>query len=224
VATINVESSIEDAVRMMRANSCRRLPIVDHENIVGMVTLDDLLLDRALTGDAISAVMGSQLELTATRSERDRREGETKETNVIGRHLRHRRRHQSHADATYSRLINEIERATGLKTRQEAETALLIALEGICRRVAPTEAAHLLAQLPSIVREALQPSVEGPDKKITTEMIKAELRTHLHLDDLDATDVLLAICGVIADKVSSGLTSSLRANLPTEMKELFPTP
>ena len=36
VATIKVEASIEDAVRMMRANACRRLPIVDGENIVGM--------------------------------------------------------------------------------------------------------------------------------------------------------------------------------------------
>src|SRR5258708_35417401 len=85
-------------------------------------------------------------------------------------------RHQSHAEATYSRLIHEVERATGLKGRQEAETALLIALEGICRRIAPTEAAHLLAQLPSIVRDALTPSVGGPDKKITIEMIEAELR------------------------------------------------
>jgi len=222
VATIDVEGTIDDAVTMMRTNACRRLPIIDDGVIVGMITLDDLLLDRALGADAISSVLGSQLELAASWSERNRqREGEPKEANILGRHLRLRRRHQSHADATYTRLIHEVERATGLKSRQEAETGLLIALEGICRRIAPTEATHLLAQLPSIVREALMPSIEGPDKKITTEMIEAELRIQLHLDEMDARDVLLAICGVIADKISSGLTSSLRANLPTEMKGLF---
>ena len=206
VVTIDVEASIDDAVRSMRANACRRLPIIDGENIVGIVTLDDLLLDRALGADAISSVLGSQLELASKWSERNQqRESEPKEPNVLGRHLRHRRRHQSHADASYSRLINEVARATGLKTRQDAETALLITLEGICRHVAPTEAMHLLAQLPSIVRDALTPSAEGPDKKITTYVIEAELQAHLHLDDLEAASVLLAVCHVIATRSWRGL-------------------
>src|SRR5258708_10537858 len=62
VATISVEASVDDVVGLMRASGCRRIPILEDGRIVGIVTLDDLLLDRKLSVDAIASVVGSQLE------------------------------------------------------------------------------------------------------------------------------------------------------------------
>ena len=57
---------------------------------------------------------------------------------------------------------------------------------------------------------------------MTADVIETELRAHLHLNEIEATQILLAICRVIAQSISSGLTTALRTNLPTEMKGSFP--
>ena len=56
------------------------------------------------------------------------------------------------------------------------------------------------------------------------DVIEAELRTRLHLSELEATEMLLTVCKVVAHNISTGQAAALRTNLPTEMKELFPSP
>ncbi len=222
VATISVEASVDDVVGLMRASACRRIPILEDGRIVGIVTLDDLLLDRKLSADAIASVVGSQLELAAMFSERSReREGRPNESTSLSRHLRVRQQHHSHADTTYNHFLDEVRKAAALPSRQDGETALFIVLEGICRRIAPAEARHLLAQLPAIVRDELALWVDGPDKSVSTATIEAELRIHLDLSEARSADVLLVICRLITRHISSGLSASLRTNLPREMKDLF---
>ena len=222
VATIGVEASVDNVVGLMRASACRRIPILEDGRVVGIVTLDDLLLDRKLSADAIASVVGSQLELAATFSERSReRDGQPNESTILGRYLRVRQRHHSHADSTYNRFLDEVKEAAALPSRQDSETALFIVLEGICRRIAPAEARHLLAQLPSIVRDELALWVDGPDRSISAATIEAELRNHLDLSEDRSADVLLVICRLITRHISSGLSASLRTNLPREMKDLF---
>jgi CBS domain-containing protein len=46
LVTLSPADSAEDAVRMMREQSCRRLPIVDQGNPVGIVSLGDLAVAR----------------------------------------------------------------------------------------------------------------------------------------------------------------------------------
>jgi CBS domain-containing protein/uncharacterized protein (DUF2267 family) len=220
VVTIDVGASISEAVTLMRTNACRRIPILREGHVVGIVTLDDLLLDRVLASDAIASVVGSQLELASASAERNRRrEGEVGQT--LERAQRLRRRHHSHADATYGHFLDEVKAATALSSREDAATALFTTLEAICRRIPPVEARHLLAQLPSIVRDDLASWVDGPDKSITTEVIVAELRRQLDLDANRTAKVLEGVCQVIVRHLSPGLEDALCANLPTEMRALL---
>ena len=46
VSTLEAEASIEEAVRMMRDHAVRRIPIVDHGELVGIVSIGDLARDR----------------------------------------------------------------------------------------------------------------------------------------------------------------------------------
>ncbi|QBI54517.1 CBS domain-containing protein [Streptomonospora litoralis] len=46
LAVVGPRDSIDDAVRSMRENAVRRLPVVDEDRLVGMVTLGDLAVER----------------------------------------------------------------------------------------------------------------------------------------------------------------------------------
>lgn len=46
VSTVSPDAPIEEAVRMMRENAVRRLPVVDGEQLVGVVSLGDLAMER----------------------------------------------------------------------------------------------------------------------------------------------------------------------------------
>jgi predicted transcriptional regulator len=61
VQVVPVEASPAEAVRMMLDRHVRRLPIVSGGKLVGMVTLDDLIADRAVEPSLIAAVVRAQL-------------------------------------------------------------------------------------------------------------------------------------------------------------------
>lgn len=46
VTTVSPDTPIEEAVRVMRQNAVRRLPVVDGEQLVGIISLGDLAMAR----------------------------------------------------------------------------------------------------------------------------------------------------------------------------------
>jgi CBS domain-containing protein len=46
LATVTPDSSVDDAIRLMRERSLRRIPVVDGGRAVGIVTLGDLAVER----------------------------------------------------------------------------------------------------------------------------------------------------------------------------------
>lgn len=140
----------------------------------------------------------------------------------VGRRLRALRRHRSRASATYHRLIDETRDANGLKTNDAAESALLVVLEGLCKRLPKAQADHLLRQLSSIAREELDPLADQPDKKITSEAIETELERQLHVSNQTAANMLATTCSVIARHISPGQAASVRQCLPAELRRFFP--
>lgn len=46
VATIGPEDDADSAVALMRSKAIRRLPVVDHERLVGVLSLGDMAVDR----------------------------------------------------------------------------------------------------------------------------------------------------------------------------------
>lgn len=65
--TLSPEDTEQQAVMLMRARHVRRIPIVEDGRIVGIVTLDDLLLagsvDRATAAEIIEAQLAEPSEL-----------------------------------------------------------------------------------------------------------------------------------------------------------------
>lgn len=58
VQTVSPDTSVEDAVQLMKDNSIRRLPVVENGAPVGIVSLGDLTvdLDAARAGEAIQDI------------------------------------------------------------------------------------------------------------------------------------------------------------------------
>jgi len=223
IACVDIEDELGDVLDTMRRHGCRRVPVMELGRPVGIITLDDLILEDAIRLDDARSIIAAQLEVAA----RFKAEGETSPSAPArapeDRRSRASRRRAARAENTYGRLLRAVERQTGLDSRDRAEQALRLVLSNVCRRLTPNEAEHLVAQLPSKLELTLERPYEGPDRSITTDTIQYDLRQTLHLIPDEAADILYSVCDVIADSVSAGEIESVRAELPATMKDLFPS-
>jgi len=60
--TVSVEGTVGDAVRQLATRGCRRLPVIDVDDrrLVGVITLDDALLETIEHAEAIARVIGEE--------------------------------------------------------------------------------------------------------------------------------------------------------------------
>ena len=206
VATLSSRASRTDAIRLMLERNIRRIPLVDDGRLVGIVTLDDLLLDEAAPIDRLAAVVQAQLGEGGPAAP-ERSPG--------------RKRRGSRAEATYRRLLNEVRREANLETVEQAETALAVVVGALVRRLTPDEAKDLISQLPSVLHASLKSLPPGPDKLITRETIERDLFYRVDVDPARATELLANIGATISRKVSSGQMEDVQGQLPRELRSVF---
>jgi uncharacterized protein (DUF2267 family) len=111
---------------------------------------------------------------------------------------------------------------TGLTSRDDAEAAVEIVLGGVVRRITYQEAAHLIAQLPTKLQDRLLDLPKGPDRSVDLETIERLLEVRLSLGAVDAARVARATGLAVAQLVSTGELDDVRAELPPDMRQLFP--
>ncbi len=227
VASVDVGAGVDEVVRVMVDHACRRLPITEHGRVVGMVSLDDLLLEGVVDVAQASSVIREQLRTAVGPHKPEgttHPEAPARPERAAGRAARAILRHRARAELAYSRLLACVERHTGLTPRETAERALLVVLGAVCRRVTPDQARHLIAQLPSKLKPDLERHLEGPDRRVTRQMIQSELIREVHVGQATAGGVLDAVGGAVAEIISSGEVEGLRGQLPPDLKDLFPPP
>ena len=206
VVTLSPADSQLDAIRFMRQRNVRRIPLVDGDRLVGLVSLDDLLLDEAAPLEQLAAIVESQLG----------EGGPAASPRSPGRV-----RSAARAEATLGRLVNRVRADAGLESPEQATAALEIVLAALVRRLTPDEAEDLISQLPSLLQPTLRAQPLGPDKQVTRDTIESELGERLELDASGAAGILEAVGSVIADSVSSGQMEDVRRQLPEPMRGIF---
>jgi CBS domain-containing protein/uncharacterized protein (DUF2267 family) len=212
VATLSPAGSQADAVRLMRERNVRRIPLIEGDRLVGIVTLDDLLIDEAAPIDELAAVVAAQI-------------GEGGPAASVQSPAA--MRSAARAASTYGRLLGRVQIAAGLGSVAEAETALEVVLGSIVRRLTPDEARDFIAQLPSLLQHPLLGLPPGPDKLITLDTIESQLAQRLDIDPERASGLLTAIGSTIAQVVSPGQIENMQSQLPRPMRDVFahsPTP
>jgi uncharacterized protein (DUF2267 family) len=206
VATLAPTDSQVSAIRLMQKRNVRRIPLVEGKRLVGIVTLDDLLLDEAAPIDRLAAVVQAQI-------------GEGGPVATASSPAR--KRSAARAEATYGRLLNQLRANANLDTAEQAEIALEVVLESVVRRLTPDEADDLIAQLPTLLQPTLHAVPPGPDKLVTRETIERELVRRLDVEPPRAAQLLTAVGATIAQSVSAGQIKHVRGQLPKELRDVF---
>jgi len=204
VTTLSPNDSQAEAIRLMEQRNIRRIPLVDDGKLVGVVTLDDLLLDEAAPLEALAGVVQAQL-------------GER-----VAAPLRKasRDRANARAESTYGRFLSLVRSNAGLDAGL-AETAVETVLSALVRRLTPGEAKDLIAQLPSLLQARLRTLPPGPDKSITRETMESELVRRLDIDPVRAAIALRAVGVTIAQSVSAGQLGDVHSQLPEVLRSTF---
>jgi CBS domain-containing protein/uncharacterized protein (DUF2267 family) len=206
VASLAPTASQAAAIRLMLKRNVRRVPLVDGGRFVGLVTLDDLLLDEAAPIDRLGAIIEAQI-------------GEGGPAATARSPAR--RRSAARAEATYRRLLNRLCADAGLEDAEQAEAALGLVLEGLVRRLTPDEAEDLIAQLPSLLQPSLYALASGPDRLVTRETIEQDLARRLEVEPARAAEFLAAVGALVVQIVSPGQMEDVRGQLPASLREVF---
>jgi uncharacterized protein (DUF2267 family)/predicted transcriptional regulator len=206
VLTLAPTDSQCEAIRLMQQRNIRRIPLVEEERAVGIVTLDDLLLDEAAPLDQLAAVVEAQIgeggPAASLRSPATRRSA-------------------ARAQATYGRMLNQLRAEAHLETSDQAAMALEIVLGSIVQRLTPDEAKDLIAQLPSLLQPTLRALPPGPDKTITRQTMEDELSERLGTDQSHMWQILVAVGDVVAQTVSPGQIDDVHGQLPDGLRGIF---
>lgn len=206
VVSLAPTDSQSSAISLMHKRKIRRIPLVEEGRFLGIVTLDDLLLDEAASIDRLAMIVEAQIG-----------EGGPAAT----ARSRARKRSTARAEATWRRVITQVCAETGLKDEGQASSALEIVLEALVQRLIPGEAEDLVAQLPSLLHPSLYALPLGPDKQITRETIEQEIVRQLGVEPARAADLLTRIGALIAQMVSPGQMKDVRGQLPVTLRDIF---
>jgi CBS domain-containing protein len=201
-------SSLEEVLALMRRTGVRRLPLLnERRRAVGIVTLDALLADGAISGEEAGEIIRAQLEQPAE----FKPEGTLGPARPLVRRRDPRARRESRAEATLARALDLIAHHTGLPSRGAAQAAFLAVVGALIQRLHPDEAKDLLAQLPSRLRQPLTELPPGPDRSIDLDRVRGV-----------TGDIIAAYNARDIERVLHGVTRSLEELVsPGELRQVF---
>jgi CBS domain-containing protein len=197
VGACEEDASVADIVTTMRQYACRRVPLVRAGRPVGIVTLDDLIVQGVASLDDIAAIVGAQLEQPA----RLKPSGSLRPSSIgpapKGGEHEGDGRESTRAESIHSALVREVERVAGVGSPARAEAALGVVLERLHRRMPAEQAKRLAGLLPARVRDELTApplSAEEAEHAISLDTIACELLSRFGILPDATLDILLAVC------------------------------
>lgn len=220
VLTCPISANLTDVARLMRDYGVRRLPLLEADRPVGLVTFDDLVLSGEVRLDDLRAVVHEQLVESEAPGKPIGVAHPTRATDA-GTRLRSRMRAEARAQQVNDRFITAVMDATGLD-RDRAERGMTLGICMLCHRLTPEQAQHTIAQLPSKLHERLISCADGPDRAITAAAMQVEISRSLSLDSAAANDFLVSLFSVLHDFVSHGQMEEVRDQLPEDIRAMFP--
>lgn len=218
---IPVSANEFDAARLMLNHHLRRLPIVDGAALVGLVTLDDLILEQAVDLATCAAILRAQLAEPARLKRRGTVGPSAPSDGTDAAREQRRRRHEGRAKNSLDHLIRRVMMAARLPSFARAAAALEEVVAGVACRIHPEEARQFLAQLPSLLAERIEPEVEEADREITRAGIEHAVATRLSVTRERAAEIVREVSTVLAQHISMGELADVRDQLPADLRKLF---
>jgi predicted transcriptional regulator/uncharacterized protein (DUF2267 family) len=207
VATLEPDASVREALRVMRDRRVRRVPLVEKGRVVGVVTLDDLILEQAITLDDITEVVRAQII-----------EGGPARTRRFDE-WRSLQRRYARALTTWTGLVAQLQATSELETRDRAERAIELVLSSIVRRLPPVSAKRLIARAPALVQAQLRELPPGPDLSVTRASVDLETAKALDVKRSRAAAIVDAVGAILSRSIAPA--DSLGRHLPSDLKSLL---
>lgn len=225
VITCDVGATLDDVATLMQEYRVRRIPITDDGRLAGLITFDDLVVEGSIGIESLRAIVTAQLEVEAPQKPAGvlHPKGPVGEEQRAAGRTRALMRAKARSEQVYNRLVLNVAGASGLEY-ERAERAILVSLCMLCRRLAPQEAQHLIAQLPSLLQSQLDQCLDGPERLVTADAIREEIGRSLGISSDIAESTMEAVFRVVSETVSEGQIDEVRGQLPEAMKHLFPVP
>lgn len=221
VISLSADAALTDVTDLMIRERVRRIPLLDGGAIAGLVTLDDLILERLADANTLAAILRAQLSQPA----RLKPAGQLRPTrpeNTQALNRRAERRQQAHQRQAYARLLRRTLAFTELAWTERAEAVLQLVLTGLLRRVTREEARHLLAQLPSRLQQVLIPRLPAePDPGVNRQSLERDLQRQLLIGPDLAAQLLDQIGRALQASISAGEISDFTSQLPADMKGIL---
>ncbi len=204
VAMLDVNAPHASAVALMKKRRFRRVPLVDGPRAVGMVTLDDLVLERTATLEELVGIVEAQIV-----------EGGPARTRRFDEWTSLARRH-SRALGTKAKLLSNIRAATLLR-KEQAESALVLVLEALVGAVEDEVRPRLIQRLPVALRSRMRELPPGPRRTTTQRQLVRRVGEALGFGRARAEAIVLAVGAALvpfvraSDPVGRKLPADLRA-------------
>jgi CBS domain-containing protein len=208
-ALLDVDAPHEDALRLMRERGIRRVPLIAGRRVVGMVTLDDLLLERTATLDELVDIVRAQIA-----------EGGPAQTRRFDE-WRSLERRYARALTTWKGLVAKLQATSKLETRDRAEKAIELVLGSIVRRVEPAVAKKMIARAPALVQPRLRALPPGPDLSVTRASLEREMAAALDVQRSRGASIVDAVGAVLAGSGSLEASDSIGRHLPLDLRSLL---
>jgi CBS domain-containing protein/uncharacterized protein (DUF2267 family) len=220
VVSVPSSATLADAAKAMLEHRVRRVPIEAQGKLVGLVTLDDLVI-RGFEPDLVARIVAAQLAEPAPRKENEDLHPMAPTHMRAGAAAHSEHRHVAHAEATYEALLRRVMSETELATKERAEIALEVLVGALVERIRPEQAADLVAQLPVKLRERLHNAPRGPNRMVTRDAIERVLGARLEIGDAEATELLVRLGRVVEHSVSQGEIRDVKTQLPESLRAIF---
>lgn len=124
----------------------------------------------------------------------------------------------------FEEWVKAIDRAMGLSDEQKAYAILRGVLHQLRDRMPVNEAAHLGAQLPTLVRgvyyEQFSPA-RMPEKERQQETFLARVAERIRRDDVDPEEATRTVFALIKEKVDAGELRHVVHTMPDDLKKLW---
>lgn len=206
--TITENQPVSDAIKLMATHGIRRVPVIRRlesgkERCVGMISLDDLISEKAIDIEMLSSIVSKQV-LRPQAARRNREE-----------------RNQERLEHKLNRFYSILEKHT-LLDRIDVEELSHYVLSSIVRRLPSSGAAQLISQLPRLLQEDLLDLKAGPNRHITADALVSGVASKFNFTPGNAKKVLHEFWEALEEfTADSNEPNQALMQLPVEMRELL---
>lgn len=210
---IDVGRQPEQAAAAMISRRIRRLVVVVAGSPRGIVTLDDLIMSKAVSRETLRKLVMVQLKESAP----SKPDGQTRPDHLHGATPKAAKRRAAHRDQSVHVLAGKLRKITGLHDEADALAAFEIFATNLVRRLTADEASDFVAQLPANVRDALPLRLAGPDRRVSRASIERDIARRLGIAPESATELVWRMGQHLGDLVSEGEVRDLASQLPKDL-------